>query len=605
MGMILAGSALFSALWVETPSREEFREMAWSRPYQTKILDRKGRFLGAIPRQDSAARTAHSDTVLAGPYVGLDQLPNCFPRYLKAQEGFNVKGFSVYRTLYALYQTLRGNVQGGSTVTQQLYRELTGHGQDTYLRKLAELAASTKMSLTFSETEILELYANNVSFGFGQPGLGAAARRLFSKGASELNCREVNALLALVPAPSRSLPRNKDGYARAYKARLRELKDDGVISSSVYEEMSQPPSFNRSEPSPPSHGLFVQAVQERLRALIDGQGWRLTDGLVVQTTLRRPLNRKVGDLLEKYQASHPGTPSFVLMNRWNEVVAYTRGRTWPGAALDLIQSSNTMPASRIKVLVYLLYVEHLMSEGMDSDSILDTEVPTVYKVSEAFTVDDEEPQPQVSLQYAVVNSLNAPVYWILNEALSPERLRRFAQQFGIDIPAIPAGGTGSTSVSEFELVSAYSVLVRHGNYTRPSYIEEVRTPHGEVIYTRSDSSRRGSGQFLVSEGAVDLMRQLMREVTYRGTAERLRKDHNLSWLDVGLKTGTSTYESEYRFFGATGVAESFTFSLLVQGRGITGSGGRTAVPLAADVLKTMNLTPNSRAVLRRSATNPE
>ena len=204
-----------------------------------------------------------------------------------------------------------------------------------------------------------------------------------------------------------------------------------------------------------------------------------------------------------------------------------------------------------------------------------------------------------------MNSLNAPVYWILNEELSPKRLRHFAKRFGVDIPAIPAGGTGSTSISELELVSAYTVLARHGNYARPSFIKEVRTRGGEVIYSRDEASNQMDGQFLVSEESVDVMRQLMREVTYRGTADTLRSDHNLSWLDIGLKTGTSTYESEYRFFGATGVADHFTFSLLVQGRGITGSGGSTAVPLASDVLGRLNLTPNLGVDLRGNATNPE
>lgn len=595
--IIIVGGALFVALWVHTPSRDDFREMAHHRPYQTRILDREGRLLGAIPRQDSADGSAHSDTVLAAPYVALDRLPRCFPRFLKAQEGFNDKGFSAYRTLVAFSKWwLFGSNQGGSTVTQQLYRELTGHTQDTALRKLTEIVASTKMSFSYTETEVLELYANNVSFGFGRPGIEAAALRLFSKHASELNCREVNALLALLPAPSRSLAENADAYARGYKARLRETLDDGVISTSEYEELSQPPSFNRREPQPPAHGLFVQAVQQRLRSMIEDQGWRLTDGLVVQTTLRRPLNQKAGRLLEEYQSTHTGTPSFVLLNRWNEIVAYTRGQTWPGAALDLIQSPNTMPASRIKVIVYLLYVQHLMTEGMDPSSILEANVPTVYQVSEDFTVDDDEPQSEVSLRYAVVNSLNAPVYWILNEELSPERLRRFARRFGVDIPAIPAGGTGSTSVSELELVTAYSVLVRHGNYTRSSLIQEVRTRSGEVIYSRDEASEPMNGRLLVSEAAVDLIRQLLREVVYEGTAYRLREKHKFEWLDVGVKTGTSPRESKYKFFGATGVAEQFTFSLLVQGRGVTGSkggrgsGGRTAVPLAADVLSTVNPT---------------
>ena len=604
-GVVIVG-ALFGALWVHSPSREELRKMAYHRPYQTQILDREGRLLGAIPRRDSADGSVHSDTVLAAPYVTLDRLPRCFPRYLKAQEGFNDKGFSVYRTFVAFSQWLiYGSSQGGSTVTQQLYRELTGHTQDTVLRKLTEIVAGTKMSLTFSEREILELYANNVSFGFGRPGIDAAARRMFSKGPSELNCREVNALLALVPAPKRSLAKHTDLYTRGYKVRLRETMDDGIISASEYEEMIPPPSFNRSESHPPAHGLFVQAVQKKLRTMIANQGWRLTDGLIVQTTLQRSLNRKAGQVLKEYRDIHPGTPSFVLLNRWNEIIAYTRGPTWPGAALDVIQSPNTMPASRIKVLVYLLYVEHLIAQGKDSGSILKTEVPTVYQVSKDFTVDDEEPQPRVSLRYAVVNSLNAPVYWFLNEELSPKRLRHFAKRFGVDIPAIPAGGTGSTSVSELELVSAYSVLTRHGNYARPFFIKEVRTRGGEVIYSRDEASNQMNGQFLVSEESVDLMRQLMREVTYRGTAATLRSDHNLSWLDVGLKTGTSTYESEYRFFGATGVADHFTFSLLVQGGGIAGSGGGTAVPLASDVLGRLNLASSLRVDLRENATNPE
>ena len=183
--------------------------------------------------------------------------------------------------------------------------------------------------------------------------------------------------------------------------------------------------------------------------------------------------------------------------------------------------------------------------------------PTKYRVNSDFVVDDEIPEDSLSVRQALIWSKDAPVYYVVNELMTPAYVKRFAKHLQITgLKALPSIGIGSMGVSEINLAGAYNTLfVRDEFYRRPSFIRRISTKEGRVIYNVQKHSRRRSEPQVVSEAASELVKQVLREAVYKeeGASNPLfdvapgLRTHN-----VATKTGTSPSESTYRYRGLTG-----------------------------------------------------
>ena len=578
----LSGLLLFVGVWRSVPSRSEFHRMKATVPAQSGFWSRDGVLLDARPRAfevPDSLMDYYSHSYISGPWVPYDSLPPYLPRYLKSVEGWSPYGFDISSLVRAIVRK-KG---GGSTVTMQVYRLLTEDNKPNYRRKLSGIVASTKLSLVFTEEGLIEIYLNLAPFAEMRAGIGYAARDWFNTSVSALTKGQAVKLLARLPNPTLS----ETEIDSVYQVKRKLLHDKGELSEAEFEALKVPPPFQPASFSGYSpHALFVDTAADVARSLLKGTGWTLGDGVRVVTTLGADLNALAARQLEAYDG--PGTPSLLLLDEENRIQIYTVGMSHPGD-LDLLQSDRALPSSRMKMVVYALYAETLRSQDVNPQEILQVKLPTRYE-GEAIIVDDEEnrsyvTKDEVTLRYAIVHSLNAPAYHVVNNVFTPKQIKRFAGQLGLDVEAYPSLGLGTTEVSEFDLVTAFSVLNQHGALIPPLFIDKIYAPTGGLIYN-GEEARQGAltKTPVISEPVTDLMKQLLREVADEGTART--PNSCLGFYDTGAKTGTSSDDSRHRYFGFTGFIGRNTLSILLQGKGFPSYAwsGNTVVPLASDVL---------------------
>lgn len=593
----LACFSFFGAVWVEVPSRAEFRKLAAVQSYSVQLLDRDGRSLGAY----------HPTEREGGVHVPLDTLPKWFIGDLKTIEGWSNYGVSVPDIVRAIGKRFAGLEAGGaSTITMQIYRILTKHKETTRFRKACGAVSAVKLSLSLTEAQILSLYIDNVRWAAegGHDGLGYAARRLFSKHPSNLTRREALTLMTGLPEPDRTEQLQQDSIGKELRAkynnRVQLLRQEGRLSQKKYEALHDSlPAPNRHRIDSSSYGLFKGQVIDELKWILGPTDWALDDGLVVETTLDKKVNRTATRVLANGLPREGTSGTFLLLNRESEVLAYATDEQLLRTSDDLLAASQTMPASRFKALVYTFLADQMLAGGRTRDKILELKLPTRYRVNSDFVVDDEVREDSLSVRQALIRSKDAPVYYVVNELLTPTYVKRFAKHLQITgLRALPSIGIGSMGVSELSLADAYNALfVRNGFYRRPSFIRRISTQEGRVIYDAREHSQQRSEPQVVSEAAPDLVKQVLREAVYKeeGTSNPLFNEApGLKVHDVATKTGTSPNESTYRYKGLTGTVSEYTFSTTMQGKYLAGPASETALPLAADVLarlKERNLFP--------------
>jgi penicillin-binding protein 1B len=583
--LFVAGLSFFTAAWVETPSRAEFRKLTDKQSYSVHLVDRDGQSLGAY----------HPTQREGGIYVPLDTLPKWFLGDLKTIEGWSDYGVSIPDVGRAVVKRLAGLEGGGaSTITMQTYRILTGHKDSTLFRKAVEAVAAVEMSLTFTEAQILSLYVNNIRWAAegGHDGLGYAARRLFSKYPSDLTRREALTLMSGLSEPKRSQQLRVDSVGqelrRKYNNRVDLLRREDRIFRREYEALHDSlPAPDRHRIAPSSYGLFKGQVTDKLKWMMGPAAWSLDDGLRVETTLDKTVNGAASKALADGPLRDGTRGTFLLVNRETEVLAYTTDEKLLRTSDDLFTTSNTIPASRWKPCVYTCLADQMLASGHTREKILGLKLPTRYRVNEDLVIDDEIPEDSLTLRKALIRSKDAPVYYVVNELLTPTYVRRCAKRFRIrSLRALPSIGIGSMGVSELNLAGAYNALfVRNSVYRPPSFVRQITTKSGRVIYNAARHRKNDEPQ-VVFEAASDLIKQVLREAVYKekGTSSPFFDEvPGLEGLNVATKTGTSSSKSVYRYRGFTGTVSEYTFSTTMQGEYLTGTASNTALPLAAAV----------------------
>jgi len=557
-----------AGVWMYLPSGGELRARALTASYATEVFDRQGQYIGLL----SAPNSSH------GPHTRVDDVPDALIKDLVAIEGMVPLGFSP--TAFIRAATGEG---GGSTISQQVYRTITGDDAPTIRRKLVEMVGAVQLSLSFTREEILELYLNQIQWTDSRySGIAVAARQGFNKRPGELRRQEWLVLMSALPLPSvrGDYDERSTGKIRPpYEQRLDLLHEKGRFTAEEYRNLETLPA-----PNPPSYsdvplGLFLDRVAARLDSL-GAEG--TAQALEVKTTLSLDVQQAAHRHLQNVETGHP---TFLMLNGGQEVVSYYAGN--PRGGFDPLQSTHSLPSSRMKPIVYASFAEQLVEEkGYSASGILQTEMPASIRIGNKVVRDEGVQHP--ILQEALAQSYNAPAYHAITE-VGPEKLTDFAGSLGLKVPPLPSVALGATPVSEVNLASAYSsLLLRGGHPANPAFIRSIRCRRtGDVLYKHDKSS--SSNEPLVTETTVDVLRQALRVAAFTGTSEGLTKQSESNRLrqmrDLYVKTGTSPSDSDYRYLGATGVFGEYAFSLTVQGqlhRDKYASG--VAVPAARRVL---------------------
>ena len=434
----------------------------------------------------------------------------------------------------------RGAAQGGSTITQQLAKNLFLTQERTITRKLQEAVLALWLEHKFSKPQILELYLNRVYFGAGAYGVEAAAQRYFGKSARQLTLPEAAMLAGLVQSPSRLAPtRNPDGAERRAQLVIDAMTEQRMISP----EAAKLALVHPARAKQPTGGGSVNYVADWVMDAVNDVVGHIDQDVVVDTSIDPALQNSAEQALIEGLAQRGAKlgvseGALVAMTPDGTVRALVGGRSYEESQFDRAISAKRQPGSAFKPFVYLTALEH----GFTPDTVRE-DAPIAVKGWKPENFEHEYFGP-VTLTQALANSLNT-VSVRLTLELGPAAVIRTAYRMGIDSQLEPNASIalGTSEVSLFELVSAYAPFANGGFALTPHVVERVRTTDGKVLYTRPPQPL---GR-IVDLRYVAMMNAMMHETLVSGTA---RHADLPSWQAAG-KTGTSQDYRDAWFIGYT------------------------------------------------------
>jgi penicillin-binding protein 1A len=482
---------------------------------------------------------------MAGANVSLKDLPPYLPKAFIAIEDrrfyshYGVDPLGIARA--AVTNVLhRGVAQGGSTLTQQLAKNLFLTQERTFQRKLQEVELALWLERKHSKTEILELYLNRVYFGSGAYGVEAAAQRYFGKSAKNVTLSEAAMLAGLVKSPSRLAPnRNPEGAEKRAQTVLAAMADAKFISEAQAQASIGHPSYNVKAAGAGTVNYVADWIGEVLDDLI-GQ---IDQNIVVETSIDPKLQSVaeaaiIDELAAKSIKFNVSQGALVAMTPDGAVRAMVGGRNYAESQYNRAVTAKRQPGSAFKPFVYLTAIEAgLTPETIRQDAPLDVKgwKPENYS---------HEYFGAVTLTQALAMSLNT-VAVRLGLEVGPKNVVRTAHRLGISskLEANASIALGTSEVSVTELVGAYAPFANGGRGVTPHVVTKIRTSEGKVLYMRSADQL---GQ-VIDPRNVAMMNTMMQETLLSGTA---RKAEIPGWMAAG-KTGTSQDFRDAWFIGYT------------------------------------------------------
>jgi penicillin-binding protein 1A len=482
---------------------------------------------------------------MGGAAVPLRELPDYVPKAFIAIEDhrfYSHRGVDPWGIARAALHdvTRRGSAQGGSTITQQLAKNLFLTHERTVSRKLQEVVLALWLEHKFSKAEILELYLNRVYFGSGAYGIEAAAQRYFAKSARHLTLAEAALLAGLVQSPSRLAPsHNPDGAERRSRLVLAAMTEQKFIGEDAAKlALTHPPHAVK-----PAGAGSVNYVADWVMDAVDDLIGRYDEDIVVETTvdpaLQNAAERALDDVLaQKGEKFGVGEGALVAMTPDGVVRALVGGKSYADSQFDRAIAAKRQPGSAFKPFVYLTALEH----GLTPDSVRE-DAPITVKGWKPENYEHEYLGP-VTLTQALANSLNT-VSVRLTLEFGPAAVIRTAYRLGIDSILEPNASIalGTSEVSPIELVTAYAPFANGGFAVAPHVVERIRSTDGDILYARKTQAL---GR-IVEPRYVAMMNAMLHETLTSGTARRADFP---GWPAAG-KTGTSQDFRDAWFIGYT------------------------------------------------------
>jgi penicillin-binding protein 1A len=482
---------------------------------------------------------------MGGAAVPLAELPDYVPNAFVAIEDrrfYSHYGIDPWGILRAGVADVlhRGVSEGGSTITQQLAKNLFLTRERTVSRKLQEIALALWLEHKFDKRQILDLYLNRVYFGSGAYGVEAATQRYFGKSARQLTLPEAAMLAGLVQSPSRLAPNhNPDGAARRAALVIADMADLKMISASGAKLALQHPA----RAIKPAGAGTVNYVGDWVMDAVNDIVGNIDQDIVVRTTIDPALQSAaeqavVDTLSQKGDKLNIGEGALVAMTPDGVVRAMVGGRNYGESQFNRAIDAKRQPGSAFKPFVYLTALEH----GLTPDTVRE-DAPIAVKGWKPENFEHQYWGP-VTLTQALANSLNT-VSVRLTLEFGPDAVIRTAYRLGINSPleSNASIALGTSDVSPFELVTAYATFANGGFAISPHVVESIRTADGKTLY---DRSAQPLGR-IVDPRYVGMMNAMMHETLASGTA---RGASLPGWQAAG-KTGTSQDYRDAWFIGFT------------------------------------------------------
>ncbi|MBG7616318.1 PBP1A family penicillin-binding protein [Brevundimonas sp. BAL450] len=506
-----------------------------------------------VERQPSITYLDRSGALIAvrgsqhAPPVELDTLPDYVPAAFIAIEDrrfYHHPGFDPIGMMRAALANMRAGrvVQGGSTLTQQLAKNLFLTPDQNVRRKVQELMLAVWLEMKFSKDEILALYLNRVYFGAGAYGIEAASQRYFDKSADELTVGEAALLAGLLKAPSRYSPLGESERAagRATVV-LDEMEESGVITAEQRNAaVLEPVRVSRTLATQHAQ-YFVDWLDKDIRRLVGEP----TEDMIVETTLDLTLQtaaeRSTRQILDRDASRGVEQAALVAVDGEGRVRAMIGGASYADSQFNRAVDARRQAGSAWKPFVYLAALE----AGYTPDTPV---------IDQPITIGNWSPRNysgnhigQTTLANAVAQSTNTIAAGIADQ-IGRDSVARAARRLGITsrVGLEPAMALGAVEVSPLEMAQAYAAFSNGGRRAEAHGITRIRTPEGRVIYQRQAEDRRADQ--VIQNPSLYYLNQMLRGVITSGTARSVA----ISGRDLAGKTGTTSDYKDAWFAGYTG-----------------------------------------------------
>ena len=531
---------IFAFFAHDLPSPNKLKESGGN---STTFLDREGKVIYQMYKDKNRipVNIANVPATLKNATVAIEDSG------FYSHKGYSTKGF-----VRALFNTIvLRKTEGGSTLTQQLVKNVLLTSERTIPRKIKELVLSIEIERRYSKDEILQMYMNEAPYGGSFWGVEAAAKGYFGKTAKDLNLLESAFIAGLPQLPSVYSPFiGKDGaYVPRTQAVLRRMREDGYITKK--EELAARVQLDKLKFTAPHVAFpaphFVFYVRDQLAELF---GQKILDqGLEIKTTLSLDVQENaekiVKEEIEKIKSLNATNGSAVVLDsKTNEIMAMVGSYDYNDDKYGRYNTATALrqPGSAIKPVNYAAAFER----GYTPSTIL-MDVKTTFPDQggkEYIPVNyDGKFRGPVQLRFALGNSYNIPAVKLLamvgvNQFLQKaydfglsqfEPTTANMNRFGL---AITLGG-GETRL--LDLTSAYSVFAREGIARNYASILEVKDSHGKTIYKAKDRNDHR----VISTGTAFLISHILSDNNARIDAFGPRSYLNIPGKTVAVKTGTT------------------------------------------------------------------
>jgi penicillin-binding protein 1A len=517
----------------------------------TKVFAADGSLLAELHEEENRALvpiSKISDYIKAGVIASEDA--NFYYHH-----GLDFKGIS--RSMFTNL-VFGSAVQGGSTITQQLARNVFLNKKKKVIRKIAEVILALQLERRYTKEEILEFYLNQVYWGHNAYGIESASNLYFGKNANQLSLAEAALLVGMLRGPEMYSP-----FVNPKKARWRQeivlgrLLKLGLINEEEYYNAKDQPIFLASRKKLKyKHPYFTSYVVKQLEAMY-GTDVVYNNGLKVYTTLDPDLQKRGEESLE-YYLSECQKPHWVkgaevsslnctqgsllcIEPRTGYIRTWVGGRDFLEREFDHISQAKRQPGSSFKPYTYLT----ALSMGMSPGTVID-DLPVTFNTIQGpyapmnYTKDFKGPLP---LRRALELSINIIAIKI-SDMIDPSNIIVTCRKLGIQSYLAPVLSLtlGSSEISVLEHCSAYCVFANGGVKVDPVSILRIEDRNGNVLYKHELVEKR-----VYDSNKIYALVNMMRGVLLRGTGQGAY----VSGYDIAGKTGTTNDYRDAWFIGFT------------------------------------------------------
>jgi penicillin-binding protein 1A len=537
-GLTLAVGGLAVLYAVAIPALTEFDEKRITTGrYAVTFVDRNGTEIGR-------RGILHNDA------VSLEEIPDHLIKATLATEDrrfFEHFGIDVLGTMRALVENARANdvVQGGSSITQQLAKNLFLSNERSLVRKIKEAFLALLLEARFTKPQILKMYLDRAYLGGGAFGVEAASQFYFGKSVRDINLAESAVLAGLFKAPTKFAPHVNLPASRARTNDvLNNLVEAGYMSAGQVHAARLNPARVIEPQQSQSPDWFLDWAFEEVQRIAEGKGsYVLTARVTVDLDMQRAAQEALVTTLRSAGArSNPFSGAMVAMDPDGAVRAVVGGIDYGESQFNRATNARRQPGSSFKVYVYATALENgytPRSLVRDASGSCGNWAPRNYSGSggsgRSLTLTDAF---KVSLNTTAAD---------LSFKVGRDKVLEMTRRLGVvGVRRTCSMALGDTGITVMQHTAAYATFANGGKLTRPYAVLELTNSKGEVIYSRERDEPEAPQ--VIDRRVVEMMNQMMLAVVTEGTGRRAILDFTHA---VG-KTGTSSGWRDAWFVGFTG-----------------------------------------------------